>query len=214
MVRVSFLGCFLVFVWSCLKTAPPIPNIVFPNTELQEIIVYGSYRPKRPEKIKASIEEYRRRGQLKEGESFREKYPRMLISGDERFNLSTREYCYKKTKEEDKAPLFNKKFKALLYNKEGEVLEENYLRLRNFSETHKVSSVVIYLPYHEEASYIRVVRLEKGKKITIPFSAVKVYSKSYLEERSVPDMPRYRNSEFPYRYSERSYCHILVNYVM
>ena len=214
MVRVSVLGCLLVFAGSCLKTAPPIPNIVFPNTELQEIIVYGSYYPERPEKTKALEEKYRRRGWLKEGESFKEKYPGALNIGKESFNLSTREYCYKKTKEEDKAPLFNKKFKALLYNKEGEVLEENYLRLESFDSDYKISFVVIYLPYHEEASYIRVVRLEKGKKITIPFSSVEVYSKSYLEERSVPDMPRYRNSEFPYRYSERSYCHILVNYVM
>ena len=64
------------------------------------------------------------------------------------------------------------------------------------------------LTHDEEASYIRVVKLERGKNIDVPMSGSKVYHKSFLVEKSVPDISPY-NRESAYRYNEESSCHII-----
>ena len=205
--------CFsFIFLCSCSQEeAPRMPPLVFPDTELKEIIIYGFYQPEDIEELKASEKEYIQRGLIKEGELVEGRHPKWHLPGVEHVRYSTQKYCYKEAKEEDKPSVVFKNFKARIYNKNGKLLVENDLRLRHFSETHKISSFIIYLPYHKEAGYIQVVRLD-GKKEVILVKGDEVYLKSFLVENSVPDIDSYRR-ESSYRYNEKTLCHTISSHI-
>ena len=91
------------FSCSCLeKKEEPLRKPVYSNKDLKEIIFRGTYHPENPGRAK------------------------------ELFNHSkSREYCYNKTKIVDRKPVFKDNLKARLYDKEGNLLTEDFLRLWN-----------------------------------------------------------------------------------
>ena len=134
MIKSGFflLIVFVPFFVSCLYTPPPI---VYPEKELAEITIAGHYTPKDPRRLERVKKEIIAGGKLKKGESFEEKYPEFSKRGDERFTVSGVSYCYNKKKAEYKKSVFhhNLILKARLYDKEGNLLEEDFLRL-SYSE--------------------------------------------------------------------------------
>ena len=127
---------FIVFFLSCVAERyilhpPPLPPIVYPDKEIAEIFIYGHYAPKDPSRLERVKRSYIKRGWVDEGESFEEKYPEYLDNGDESFTFSGGNYCYNKTKKKDKksVPHHNLILKARLYDKKGNLLEEDFLRL-------------------------------------------------------------------------------------
>ena len=127
---------FIVFFLSCVAERyilhpPPLPPIVYPDKEIAEIFIYGHYTPKDPSRLERLKREIIEEGWVKEGESFEEKYSHFLDEGDESFTFSGGNYCYNKTKTKDKksVPHHNLILKARLYDKKGNLLEEDFLRL-------------------------------------------------------------------------------------
>ena len=133
MIKLYFL-LFIVFFLSCVAERyilhpPPLPPIVYPDKEIAEIFIYGHYTPKDPSRLERIKRSYIKRGWVKEGESFEEKYSHFLDEGDERFTFSGGNYCYNKTKDKKSVPHHNLILKARLYDKAGNLLEEDFLRL-------------------------------------------------------------------------------------
>ena len=127
---------FIVFFLSCVAERyilhpPPLPPIVYPDKEIAEIFIYGHYTPKDPSRLERLKREIIEEGWVKDGESFEEKYSHFLDEGDESFTFSGGNYCYNKTKTKDKksVPHHNLILKARLYDKKGNLLEEDFLRL-------------------------------------------------------------------------------------
>ena len=117
------------FSCSCLEKPLPPEKPKFPNTNLKEIVFHGTYYPENPEELEEIKRDYRERGLLKKGETLKEKYPDLLDDGDENFIYSGMRYCYNKIKTEDRKPVFKDNLKARLYDKEGNLLTEDFLRL-------------------------------------------------------------------------------------
>ena len=125
-IRVFLYPLFISAVLSCScleKTGPP-PKPVFPDKDLKEVIISGWYAPENKAKAKAREKELRSEGRLKEWESFEEKYSYVE---KESFNYAGKFYCYNET--QDKKPVFNKNLRVRLYDKKGQMLTEDYLRL-------------------------------------------------------------------------------------
>ena len=185
---------FLLFILnllfcSCLEKSGPLPELVLPDKDLEEIIIRGRYWPEDPGRVKAIEEARRSIGALKEGESFEEKFPEALRAGDERVGHSGIAYCYNKT--QDKKPVFNKKFRVRLYNREGQLLTEDFLRLESpeNNDTSRIA-MISYLPYHEEGHKIRTVRLEGKKEIFIGDQKIPFLSYEELVRKTVPAYER------------------------
>ena len=120
---------FVVFFLSCVSCLYTPPPIVYPDKELAEIYIYGHYTPKDPSRLENLKRKIIKEGRLKEGESFEERYSHYLDAGDESFTSSGRFYCYNKTKDKKSVPHHNLILKARLYDKKGNLLEEDFLRL-------------------------------------------------------------------------------------
>ena len=101
----------------------------FSQEELKEIIIRGSYTRESQEEIKKAEEEFRFRGALKEGESVKEKFANLQL-GKERYERSGKQFCYDKREEEIKEEdtVFNPNLRVRLYDKEGNILSEDFLR--------------------------------------------------------------------------------------
>ena len=109
---------------------------------------------------------------LKEGESVEEAIQdRYQDDIQEYFNYSEMRYCYQKSN--DKKPVFNRNLRSRLYDREGILLMEDFLRLEKCCRFHDDDPwLVSYLPYHNEGYEIRIVRLEGTKETalyTTPF---------------------------------------------
>ena len=149
---------------------PAYRKPVYPDKDLKEIKVYGSY---------SSIE----------GGGF--VYSRY------------REYCYNETEEENKKPVLDENLWTKLYNKEGNLLSKDFLRLggKLYPES---QNIISYLPYRDEGYEFRVVRL-KGKKEVV-LKKIEIYTQEELRELS------YVDNEFNQRegwvYNEERECHI------
>ncbi|MCZ0933488.1 MAG: hypothetical protein OXJ52_10125 [Oligoflexia bacterium] len=181
----SFL-CFLFFC-SCIYTRPPHPPIVFPDRGLEDD---GWYQPRDPNYVKTAREE-----SLGEG---------WVTGGDERFRRTGLRYCYNKTEKKEKPPVWNKKIRVQLLNKEGKVLEETFVRRDHFSDTDNISSISAYIPYHKEAYELNIVRLERGKEVQFSQPKIILVSRSELiRDNSPKHLPR----ETDYSYDEKTQCH-------
>ena len=183
------------------------PPIVYPDKDLEEIFVSGYYRPENPDYAKELEEEYYRRGPRDESfESYLKKRPYLLNRGKERFHPNpVKMYCYDKIKEEEKHPI-DEKFIARLYAETGEALNEVFLRLTSSFETpFKHSSFDIYLPYHQEASYIKIFILKGNKKVSL--ARIAVYSQSDLRRNSRRYNSIYKGIS-KYLYNEKKQCHV------
>ena len=128
MVKPYFL-LFVVSFFSCVSCLYIPPPIVYPDKELAEITIAGRYAPKDPKRLENLKRKIIKEGRLKEGESFEERYSHYLDEGDERFTLSGGSYCYNKKKDKKSVPHHNLILKARLYDKKGNLLEEDFLRL-------------------------------------------------------------------------------------
>ena len=143
----SVLFAILLFSCSCLRKKQPD----FPKKELEEIITYGWYLPADPrrlEKLKQQMIEGR---DLKEGEIFEKKYPHYLDYGDEKFNFSGRSYCY--NKEKNKKAIYREDLRIRLYDKNGNLLAEDFLRLEfpeNYDEEGRYSEAYMKREYAED----------------------------------------------------------------
>ena len=103
---------------------------IFPDKELKQILIRGSYYPENPEEVKEIEEEYREEGRLKEGEILQEKYPWMYDIGKEKYTHTNVYYCYNEVKTKDRQRCNKDNFKVRVYNKEGEMIAEDCLRLQ------------------------------------------------------------------------------------
>lgn len=79
-----------------------------------------------------------------------------------------------------KKKILDKNLKAHLYNEEGNLLSEDYLRVEEESYS-GAQSVVSYLPYHKEASTYQIVRLQRGRDKNLSRKET-AFSQSFLIE--------------------------------
>ena len=182
-----------VFSCSCLESRSPSAELVFPNKELEEIIVRGGYSPggdKAREWLKRKLidEELLKTGESVE-EAIRDRYQDEI---EEYFNYSQMKSCY--YKKNDKEPIFNHDLKTRLYNKEGIMLTEDFLRLEKCCRFRDDDPwVVSYLPYHDEGHEIRIVKLEGTTEVVL--ETLSYISGSELKRFTNPDTPKNRVSK-------------------
>ena len=135
---------FFVFFLSCVSCPYIPPPIVYPDKELAEITIYGHYTPKNPKELenlkkklitnkrcdRKSYPYSRCESSLNKGETVEEAIKdRYAHVGQESFTLSGGSYCYNKKKDKKSVPHHNLILKARLYDKKGNLLEEDFLRL-------------------------------------------------------------------------------------
>ena len=155
-MRVSLYLLFVSIVLSCScleKTEPP-PKPVFPDKDLKEVIISGSYAPENKAKAKVREKELRSEGRLKEWESFEEKY---LYVEKESFNYAGKFYCYNEM--QDKKPVFNKNLRVRLYDKKGQILIEDHLRLElpeRYDEKGRYSEAYLRKQYESRSESYRM----------------------------------------------------------
>ena len=212
-----FLLLAFMLSCNCEGKVPVIKPINYPDKNLKEIIIRGSYTPKNPKEVeelkkdllsKPTCTGYDRRKRhcgLLEGETLekalRNRFPG---TGEEAFGHSSyREYCYNKTDGIKKKSIFKENLRARLYDKNGKLLTEDFFRW-NGHPTSKFQSVISYLPYDDKGHRIYIVSLN-GKKEVILYD-MGMLSQSKLREISLPDHDMYRNESWVF--NEKSECHI------
>ena len=150
---------------------------IFPDTELKQVIIRGSYYPRDPERVTKKEAILRRGGHLKEGETLKEKFPRMFnnTTGKEGFIYINERYCYNKVEITDRGHPYSEDLRVRLYDQKGKMIGEDFLRLatsKQYSielqdEILGLQPVNAYIPYNENSHEIRIVRLEGTKEIII-----------------------------------------------
>jgi len=204
---------FLFFCGCIVPTQPPEP-IVYLDKPLEEIIIYGTYYPEDRKKRKELIKELTEKEPCYENnlclsspvlysdETLEEALNgRFATWGKESFSYSESYYCYNET--EDKGYRIRRNLKARLYNKEGELLSEGFLRLRKDSHYNHYS-VSAYLPHHEEGDKIVFVRLE-GKKEKVFYEDEHFMSKEKLIRENIRVYTMLPHLGF--QYQEDIQCH-------
>ena len=164
-----FFLILTLFSCSCLDRLPA-SGITFPDKNLEEIIVRGVYYPGGQRGVEALKKSFREEYlELNDGETIEEavknRYQHRL---KEDFTHSGERYCYHKMI--DQEPISNRDLRTRLYDKNGKVLAEDFLRTESEDELYQ--SITSYLPYHNEGYEIRIVRLEGTKETalyTTPF---------------------------------------------
>ena len=216
-----FFGILCLFSLGCPVKGgvPAFRKPVYPDKDLKVIVVHGSYSSENKqalEELKQKLltndrcdksDRTRRcpRPSLYIGETLEEALKnRFSYVGKERFRYSQfREYCYNETEEENKNPVFNKKLRARLYDKEGNLLSEDFLRWdgRSIPES---QSVISYLPYRDEGYRFQIVS-SKGKKEVI-LDEIEMYSQAELREWSYVQNNITKREGWVY--NEERECHI------
>lgn len=148
------------------------------DKELEQIVVYGYYRPKNPNRLDNFKEEVIRQGRLKPGETFEEKYKHLLDKRNENFYYSSMSYCYNRRPK--KEPVFKDNLRIRLYAKDGRLLAEDFLRLERSEDDS--FTVVAYLPYHDAGHEIHIVNIQGEKEARL--EKLGVNSQSALKEIS------------------------------
>lgn len=134
-----------------------------PDKELEQIIVWGSYKPENPNRLDRFRDEVIEQDRLKPGEVFEEKYEHLLDSLNENFYYVHMRYCYYRL--HDKEPVFKDYFRIRLYDKKGKLLVEDHLRLEKEKEDGAL--VKAYLPHHKAGHEIRIVKLEGKEEVLL-----------------------------------------------
>jgi len=142
---------------------------------------------------------------LKVGETLEEALKNRFSNvGKEGFDYSRyREYCYNETDREDKESVLDKNVLARLYDREGRLLSEDFLRWR-WEFDLESQSIISYLPYHDEGYKFRVVRL-KGKRETVLYET-EIYTQEELREFSY--VQNHITERDGWVYNEERECHI------
>ena len=145
----------------------------------------------------------------------------------ERFGYSGIHYCYNETKEYKKPPVFKDNLRARLYNREGKLLTEDYLRiygnieligkipeffskedyLRIYGSIDSYSQVVSsYLPYDEEGHEIRIVKII-GEGREKPLWKTEALTLSFLTSKSGVLGASVRRSGRGWVFDKKKECH-------
>ena len=206
-MRVLFSGLFIVIFFSsgCLIKSPRRKPI-YPDKDLKEILITGRYVPEDKGKIKELKKELEE-ALISEYQS--ERKISGIISelsspdtGKERFIYSSTMYCY--NEKSSKESVLDKSLKARLYDKEENLLSEDFLRWDGpfYPES---QSVISYIPYHNEGHEIFIVNLKEEKEVIL--KKLSVQSQEKLREKSIAYDPVYKFYEW-WRFHEENECHI------
>ena len=136
---------------------------------------------------------------MKEGESLEERYPSI---GKERFFYTEDMYCY--NAKSNKEPVFNKNLKARLYDKEGNLLSEDFLRWDG-PLSPELQGVISYIPYHNEGHNILIVSLKEKKEVIL--EDLYFQSQKSLRNNSVIYTSSSYNGSW-WIFDEASECHL------
>ena len=209
--------CFFVVGCSANGGLSVYRKPVYPDKNLKEIVIRGRYIPENKKELEELKKELRtnercdknyercKRYSLNMGETVEEALKNRFSGvGEEDFGYSQhREYCYNETDENDKKPVFRKDLRARLYNREGHLLSEDFLRWGG-RLIPKSQSIISYLPYHNEGYKIHVVRLEGKKEMIlnekIMITQAKLREMSYVDNEITNDQN--------WVFNEESECHI------
>ena len=91
------------------------------------------------------------------------------VREEDRIRFEGGHYCYDTKK--DKESIFNKNLKARLYDRNGSVLAEDYLRcdrhldMTKTCHTYTQPSLNFYLPYSKKADKVEVIKIEDGQEV-------------------------------------------------
>ncbi len=157
----SVLFAILLFSCSCLRKKQQ-PD--FPKKELEEIRSYGWYLPADPGRLEKSKQQVIESGELKEGEDFAKRFPYLLDDGDEKVKFSGRSYCYKTKK--NKKPIYREDLRIRLYDKNGVLLAEDFLRLRypeNYDEEGRYTEAYLEREYYTPPEVMEIPEDQRTK---------------------------------------------------
>ena len=179
------------------KYIPPKPPA---DKNLKEVVLLGAYYPKdiedetkrRQKKYENCIYDWTIRGDSNE-EAMEYCEDELTEEEDElktkdSFLYSGINYCYNAIK--NKHPVYDKKLVARLYDKQGKVLVEDYVRCRiDLDGTANCDkkdnpSVRIYLPYHDSAKELHIVSLKEKKEFIV--YKRDVFTQSFLTDTDSP----------------------------
>jgi len=190
----------------CKGTLPPPPPINFPEKDLEWVIIYGWYALESPERLQEAVDEHFQRGGRK-GES-REAYlarnPWLLDRGDEEFKYSQIYYCYNERDRKDEIEASFPYLKARLYDREGNVLEEDSLSFDPKYAGEDYRGFSVHIPYHREGYRLKITKELKGKKEKL-FMDIPMNSKADLIRENI--RVRGDTSGVGFQYQEDSRCH-------
>jgi len=196
----------IVCFGSCFVPNTP-PPVEFPEKDLEWIIVFGWYRPENPERVERALEEALKssplRGGLREGQTIEEKRLELSSLGDEDIRFSETYYCYNEVDRRGATMAVFPYLKARLYDQEGNILEEDFLRFRPDDNNDDYYHFYIYIPYHKEGHILRTLKIEE-KKETI-FANKVVQTKEDLIRENIP--VRITTSGIGFQFQEDTQCH-------
>ena len=184
--------CSFLPICGCI-TSPYAESIVYPDKDLTEIVIHGHYYPQDKTKLEELIKEVienegcatdhscpRNPHDLPEGERLEEALDRRFQYVErELFHYSESLYCYNET--ENKEYHINENLKSRLYNYEGELLTESFLRLKKRTNENSYLAKT-YLPYHEAGDKIVFVNLQGNKENV--FFETKMMTQDFLQAKS------------------------------
>ena len=194
-MKILFFGLSMIILLSCSCLAAQHSNRepVYPNKNLKEIIIRGNYWPENKEAAKEHEKELRERGLWKEDQEYEK----------ERFNYSEHRYCYNETK--NKKAFFRKDFRARLYDKQGKLLSEDFLRFNGSFNPKSNNFSIAHIPYKDNGLKIVIIRLEGTKEVIL--YTMKLSTQSELRQISDIDNEFYRRMR-GWIFNEKSECHI------
>ncbi|MCZ0932627.1 MAG: hypothetical protein OXJ52_05700 [Oligoflexia bacterium] len=171
------------------------------NEPIKEIQFDVRYQPKHIGEGKRRVMiEYNNCLSRNRGRENLQEYCHIEVRKEDRIRFQIQSYCYDIN--QDKESIFNKNLKARLYDKEGNILAEDYLRcerdLDGTETCHKRTSpsLNIYLPYSKKAYKVKVIKIDGEKEIV-------------LNEQELLSYKEIKNSK---DYFEGSNCHAM--YIM
>ena len=102
---------------------------IFPDKELKQILIRGSYHPENPEKMKKIDKDYCRIWDSIEKETLQDEYPLKCDIGKERYYHTNVYHCYNEVKIKDRERCHKESFRVRVYDKQGQMIAEDCLRL-------------------------------------------------------------------------------------
>lgn len=190
----------------CEGKLPPLPPIHFPEKELEWVIEYGWYRTESPERLKETVKWYFEREGLEgeDEEAYLKRNPDLLDAGEEKMHFSQTYYCYNKRDNHGNTSVAFPYLKARLYDREGNILEEDFLRFDPKHEDRRAWSFAVHIPYHKKGYRLRFVKLKRGKEVKL-FGNMIVSSKEELIRENI--RIRSNTSGVGFQYHEDIQCH-------
>ena len=174
---------------------PTPPELM--NEPIKEIQFDVRYYPKHTEEEKRQIMiDYEDCLFRNQGRKNLHEYCNIKVRTENHIDFKIKSYCY--DTKQDKESIFNENLKARLYDKEGNILAEDYLRCHRYLDktktchTYTQPSLNFYLPYFKKAFKVQVIEIEGEKEIV-------------LNEKQLLSYDEIKNSKEDY--FEGSNCH-------